>query len=61
MNYIFLIYAELCKAPKYTPEQRKSAEQINSDYITTAQNAGVLRRNERFHVITKRGNCAHSR
>ena len=53
MKYILLIYADLSEAPKYTPEQRKVAEQINSDYITAAQNVGVLGRDERFHVITK--------
>ena len=53
MKYILLIYADLSKAPKYTPEQRKVAEQINSDYITSAQNAGVLARDEGFHVIIK--------
>ncbi len=53
MKYILLIYADRSKAPKYTPEQRKAAEQINSDYITAAQNAGVLARDEGFHVITQ--------
>jgi hypothetical protein len=53
MKYILLIYANLSKAPKYTPEQRKAAEQINSDYITVAQSAGVLARDDGFHIITK--------
>ena len=52
MKYILLIYADVSKAPKYTPEQRKAAEQVNSAYVTEAQEAGVLMRNEGFHIIT---------
>ncbi len=53
MKYILLVYADRSRAPKYTPEQLKAAEQINSDYTTAAQKAGVLARDEGFHVIAK--------
>ena len=52
MKYIFLIYADVSKAPKYTAEQRRAAEQVNSAYVTDAQEAGGLMRNEGFHIFT---------
>ncbi len=52
MKYMLLIYADVSKAPKYTPEQRQAAQQINTTYLTEAQAAGVLMQNEGFHVIT---------
>lgn len=50
---MLLIYADLSKAPKYTPEQRKAAEQINSTYVTETQAVGVLAHNDGFHIIPK--------
>src|SRR5262252_419556 len=53
MKYMLLIYADLSKAPKYTPEQRQAAEQRYSDYVSDIRAAGALMPDEAFHTITK--------
>lgn len=52
MQYLLLIYADVSKRPNYTPEQLKAAQQTNTAYLTEAQAAGVLAKNESFHSIS---------
>jgi hypothetical protein len=52
MKYVLLVYADVSKQPKYTPEQLQAARQIYSAYVTEAQAAGVLKQNEGFHPVT---------
>ncbi len=52
MKYVLLVYADVSKQPKYTPEQLQAARQIYSAYVTQAQGAGVLKQNEGFHPVT---------